>query len=136
MHNLLSVSKRLRRVLDGNDTFAQGGHQILKIRRPKKKIPDWVNDNQKIKEMLFRAFPKMISNSNQRKRAGRWARVINLYFKQQWSRGQIAEELDWTYCAVDQAIRGIKRAAEGRRFDGRGMLTGKRGRPKGVKNKI
>jgi hypothetical protein len=122
VNNLRRISKQLRGLLDGNDTFAQGGHQIIKIRRPRKQIPVWVYDFPKIQEMLLRSFPKMIKDADQRKRAGRWARVINLYFRQQWTRGQIADELGMTYNHVNALIAGIKYAAKGLTTEGKKRL--------------
>lgn len=105
-------------------------HQILKTKRPKKKIPEWVVNDKKTQNLLLRSFPLMKSNLKQRTQAGRWARVINLYYKRQWSRGQIAAELHLTYAAVDSIIRALKRAAAGLRTD-TGKAVGKfKGRPR------
>jgi hypothetical protein len=127
MNNTRDTSRELRQLLDGDDPFLSGGHQILKIRRPRKKIPAWVNDKKKIRELLIRSFPKMKFDFYQRERAGRWAQIINLYFQEGWSRGQITEELKdrWpliTYDAVESIIRSIRRVSKGRRANGTGWL--------------
>ena len=121
--------KELRTHLDGQDPFMTHGHQIMKTRRPKKKIPTWVYNSKEIQKFLRRVFPKL-KDPSQRERAGRWARVAHLYFNQNWSRGQIAGELHLTYAAVDSAVRALKRAAAGLRTD-TGKAAGKpKGRPK------
>jgi hypothetical protein len=119
MPDRLSTSKELASALGGG---SGAGYQIVKFRRPRKKYPDWVNSNEKITEILLRAFPLMHSRPKQRERAGRWARVIYLFFRRQWTRGQIAEEMGLTYGHVNTMILGIKRVAAGRRYDGRGDL--------------
>lgn len=120
--------KELRGSLDGQDPFMTHGHQIMKIRRPKKKIPAWAYNRKEIQKFLQRVFPKL-KDPGQRERAGRWARIAHLYFNQNWSRGQIAAELHMTYNAVNSAVRALKRAAAGLRTD-TGKVIGKpKGRP-------
>ena len=128
-NNPLDTSKRLRNVLDGNDVFLQH-HQTIKIRRPKKKIPSWVESNVEIQKLLLLCFPLMKTDPNHRARAGRWARVINLYYKRQWSRGQIAAELHQTLFQIDSIIRAVKRSAAGLRTDSGGVRGGRKGRPR------
>ena len=131
MNNLLDVSKQLKNVIDPDEQF---GHQILKIRRPRKRVPLWALDNKKIQQVILRAFPKMDSDPVQRQRAGRWARVIHLYYRLKWSRGQIAKEMSLQYHTVNDLIRSIKRVAAGKRANGKG-LRGQNpvGRPKKVR---
>ncbi len=117
MNNTRDTSRELRGKLDGDDSFMTGGHQILKIRRPRKPCPPWATSNSRIQALLIRVFPKMKDSPKQRVGAGRWAMVIQLYFNQRWSRGQIANEMDLTFGVVDTLIRSIKRAAEGYRSD-------------------
>ena len=119
----------LRRVIDGSDPFMTRGHQILKIRRPAKKTPLWAFNHKKIQTILLRSFPKMKTSPTQRARAGRWIRIIHLYFNQNWSRGQISAELRLSYPAVDSIIRAIKRAAAGLRTDTAAPMGNPRGRP-------
>jgi hypothetical protein len=107
MQNRSKISRQMARKVG-----SVNGYQILTIRRPRKNIPDWVNNNREIQRFLLVSFPLMRTDSRERIRAGQWARIINLYFKRQWSRGQIAEELNWTYERVNGTIRSIKRAAE------------------------
>jgi hypothetical protein len=118
MQNNLTISRQLQRRF-GSET---GGYQILKIKRPRKDTPAWVNSDLKIQKLLLRAFPLMNTNLLQRERAGRWVRIIYLYFRQKWSRGQIAEEMKLSYSTVKGVIRSVKRVAEGKRADGRGNL--------------
>jgi hypothetical protein len=131
MNNLLDISKQLKNVIDPNEQF---GHQILKIRRPRKRVPLWALDNKKIQQVILRAFPKMDSDPVQRQRAGRWTRVIHLYYRLKWSRGQIAKEMGLQYYTVNDLIRSIKRVAAGKRANGTG-LRGQNpvGRPKKVR---
>lgn len=120
----------LRKHIDSQDPFMTWGHQILKIRRPRKKAPVWAHSQDDIRLFLIRVFPQLETDSKQRERAGIWARVAYLYFNQQWSRGQIAQELNKTYNSINSIIRSIKRAAEGLRAD-TGKKAGKRkGRPR------
>ena len=129
--------RELRQYLDGKDPFMTGGHQIMKVRKKEKLIPKWVNDQQKIKEILLKSFPKLSTDSRQRMRAARWARVIQLYYKMDYTHGQIVDELNdeneeykVTLAQIRSIIRGIKRVATGRSANGTGKLGRKTGRPK------
>jgi len=127
---LSDTFEELRGFLDGQDPFMTTGHQILKIRRPKKTIPSWAYSHKKIQEFLLRVFPNLEKDQKQRERAGRWVRILYLYFNQNWSRGQIASELKLTYSAVNSTIRAIKRAAAGLRSDTGKSFKKPRGRPR------
>lgn len=123
--------RELRAHLDGQDPFMTQGHQILKIRRTRKKTPSWVYNKTEIRKFLVRAFPKM-GDPDQRKRAGRWVRIAQLYFNQNWGRGQIAAELHLTYNQVNSIIRSLKRAAAGQSCNSGCVPKNPKGRPRKV----
>lgn len=123
--------QQLRRVLGGNDPFTNQGHQIVTLRSRKRVIPDWARSNIRIREILLRSFPKLVINQKQRDRAARWARVIHLYFRLQWTSRQVADELDITPAAALSITRAITRVAAGNRANGTGKLgNNNKGRPK------
>ena len=130
MNNQRNTSQELRNYLDGGDSFMRSGHQILVIRSVKKVIPSWAKSDAKIRKILLRSFPKLKTDKKQAMAAGRWARVIHLYFRMGQTRGQIAGEMGLNYATTDTMIRNIKRAAAGFRANGKGELRGKRGRPR------
>src|SRR5258708_10416425 len=84
MKNTREDFKKLRAMFDGDDGFMYG-HQPRKIRRPKREMPEWAASQTSIQEILLKAFPKLITDDTQRKAAGRWARVIQLYFRSGFS---------------------------------------------------
>jgi len=123
--------KELRGYLDGQDTFMTGGHQVIKPRRSDRQTPDWAATNKSIQIILLRSFPNLKTNLTQRKRAARWAEIIQLYYRMHISKRQISEQLKLNYNTVQMLVRNIKRAANGKRADGTGFLTGKpKGRPR------
>ena len=119
------MAKRLHQVLDQSDSFAVGGHRIVRPRTYKRDIPKWAMSDTKVRSLLLNAFPKLATSDNQREAAGRWATVIHLYFRIGYTRGQIADELDTTTERVKGVIRSIYRVAEGRRANGTGAKTKK-----------
>lgn len=129
MSNLSDDLAQLRTKLDGDDQF-MGAHQILKIRRPKKKVPSWANNDKKIQEFVRRSFPKMDTNTVQRQRAGRWVAIVYYYYRQNWGRLEIARKLGLSVAATAATIQRIQRAGEGQRTDGKGRRIGALGRPK------
>ena len=117
-----AVSGRVRRHFDAGESFMTG-HQILVRRQHDREIPEWAKNDTRIQTILLRSFPKLAEKgSKDAVRAGRWARVIQLYFRLKRTHGQVAEEMGMSYGAVRSLIRGIKRVSEGKRYDGRGML--------------
>jgi hypothetical protein len=62
---------------------------------------------------LIRAFPKLATDEKQRKAAGRWARIAQMHFRGQMTRGQIAEEMGLPITSVKRAIECIRRTAKG-----------------------
>jgi hypothetical protein len=127
----------LRQSFDGKDPFMTGGHQIMKVRKKEKIVPKWINDQVKIRQILLESFPKLATDSVQRTRAARWARVIQLYYKMDYTDGQIVDELNdenpdstVTLYQIRSIIRSIKRVAIGRSANGTGQRGRKPGRPK------
>jgi len=108
----------LKKVLDSNDTFLNG-HRIIKIRRHKRKIPSALRNDTVVQKLLLRSFPKMNTSAMQRWRAGRWARVIQLYFRAGRSYMETAEEMDEQPRTVEMIIRSIFRSIADRPCDGR-----------------
>jgi hypothetical protein len=113
----------LRKVIDGDELGSPDrgtGFQPKKLRRIERPVPEWARTDAGLQRVLLTAFPRLKRDPRDRARAGRWAQVINLYFRQNLSRSEIAAELSLTYGAVDSLIRNIKRAASGIRADGSG----------------
>lgn len=132
MNNTQDTFEQLRRSFGSLDPYMSGGHQIIKTRQVKRNIPLWAKNDRNIRQMLLVSFPKLKSNIRQRKKAARWTRIIQLYFRVHKTHGQIADEMGMTLNAVKMVIRAIKWAAEGKRANGSGMLGNKKGRPKGI----
>jgi predicted DNA-binding protein YlxM (UPF0122 family) len=103
----------LRSLIDGDDQFMTG-HQLTKVRRPRRKIPDWSKNEKSIQIILQTAFPKLKTDSKQRKQAGRWARVIQLYFRSQKSYRETAEEMNETRGTIHNIINRIGRVSIGK----------------------
>jgi hypothetical protein len=126
--------QQLRKVFEGSDPFmggpGGGGHQVVGPRRRKRPVPLWAQNTETIKAILLRSFPKLQTNPRQRARAARWARIIHLYFRMQWTYTQVAEELGMTPGSLHNMTTSIRRVANGERSAGTGKLGGKRGRPK------
>ena len=125
-HDSGAVLKGLRKIFDGNSSFMRG-HQIKRIRslHDGRVVPEWVTDDRIIQGLLLRSFPKLATNARQRKRAGRWARVIQLYFRSKKSRREVAEDMGESENVVRMLIRAIKLARNGKRANGTGLRSRK-----------
>ena len=54
----------------------------MKTRSHEREAPAWAIDDQKIQAILLRSFPNLKTpESKDAERAGRWMRVIHLYFR-------------------------------------------------------
>lgn len=97
---------QLRRILDSNDPFMTGGHQIIKsagaTRHAERmlRVPSWAMDDNKIRELVKRCFP----NPAQRDRAARMVRIIYLYYRTGLPATHIAEDLHLSLKAVKHII--------------------------------
>jgi hypothetical protein len=123
--------KQIRQIFEGSDPFVSGGHKVVGLRRRKRVIPEWAQNDKKIQEILLRSFPKLKINARQRAGAARWARIIHLYFRLRWTYHQIADELGMPARNLNSMIRNIRRVAAGNRADtGAKRSTALKGRPR------
>ena len=118
------TTEGLKTIMDGDDAFI-AGHQIKKIRRQKRPAPEWARHSKQVRGLLLRSFPKLDKDGKQRKRAGRWARIIHLYFVQGFTYSQVADELGEKGQRVRSSIQHIHNAARGHRANGTGVYTRK-----------
>jgi len=123
--------KELRVFFDGDEQFMNKGHRILKRLRREKDVPAWTLNNDRVRKVLLRSFPNLLTDPKQKSQAARWFILIDLYFRQRWSRTEIAAEQGWSYTVVKNQIRSIIRAGEGKSPNGTGALGRRRGRPRG-----
>jgi hypothetical protein len=110
-----------------------GGHQIVGLRQRKRAVPEWARSNSKVRKLLLRSFPKLATDAKQRAQAARWALIIHLYFRLQYTHRQVAAEIGITSQRVHDLLRSIRRVSNGDRANGTGQLgVSPRGRPKSV----
>jgi hypothetical protein len=125
--------------MDASEPFMRGGHKVVKPRHKTKVIPDWALDDVKIQEIVLRSFPKLHIDGKQRAGAARWVRVIFLYFRREFTEGQIAyflgnpnedgsDIIPMPITAVRRLIWRVEKAATGKTW--RGLRRGRRGRTK------
>jgi DNA-directed RNA polymerase specialized sigma24 family protein len=110
---------KLRRRIDGDDNF-MSAHQIKKIRTRERDIPAWTLNNKEVQKVLLRAFPNLQNSRRMAARAGRWMRLIHLYYRVQMSNSQVAKEMGVNLNTVKMALKAIRRVARGRRADNSG----------------
>lgn len=119
MSNLRDTSQELRNtgLFSGSDLFMRNGHQIINSNRafagPRRKKAKWAYNDEAVQKLLLRVFPKLSMNRLQRERAGRWVRVIQLFYRSGMTRGAIAEEMKLGLNTVHQLLNHIRRAAAG-----------------------
>jgi hypothetical protein len=107
------------------------GHGIKTLRRGQRTVPDWAKDKRKLQSLLLQSFPKMAINVRQRTRAGRWARIIYLYYNLNLTSGQIAKELEAPVNNIKRLLVSIHRASRGLRCNApKKRSTRPVGRPK------
>jgi len=123
--------EQLRTKFDSRDGFVSGGHQIKKIRTREKEIPLWAtNDKETQQKVLLRAFPKLQTDSKQRKRAARWAAVLVLFYRMNMTKSQIGAELRIGSTVVNSILQRARRVAKGISANNTGIHGRRMGRPK------
>lgn len=103
-------------IVDSNDRFIRGS-QLLKTSR-KRRIPTWVYDDKKVKELLLLVFPKLLTDPTQRKRAARWMQVIQLHYRCEKSIRETSEEMQEKIGTILTITRSISRASKGQPTSG------------------
>ncbi len=108
----------LRSKLDGNDGFMDG-HQIQKVRQMEREVPEWAMSNEKVQRILLTAFPKMLVNKRQEKRASKWSAVIYLYYRMKLPKQVVARELGIDQVLLTRWIQKITFTSQGRNVNGK-----------------
>jgi hypothetical protein len=80
-------------------------------------VPEWAKTNEGIRKVILTAFPKYETNEIQYLRAQRWATVIYMFWRVQYTNTDIAEELGTTIEEVDLILKRARRVAANRRAD-------------------
>ncbi len=83
-----------------------------------KEIPTWVHMKEEVQKILLTAFPKLHTNASHRKRAGRWAQVINMYYLQGMTAEEVAQQLNETRIVIKRLIISISRISKGLTVNG------------------
>jgi len=121
---------KLRNRMDGDDRFF-GSHQIKKIRTRERDIPEWTLNDADVRKVLLRAFPGLRKKKSVARSAGRWLRLIHLYYRMQMPNSQVAKEMKESLSAIKSMLVSIRRVARGRRADNGKLRSARlRGRPK------
>lgn len=108
------------------------GHQVLKTsgrtKNGQRVCPEWAKHDDQIRGLLKHVFPKLNTRPSdseqreiadrQRARAGRWMRVIQLYFRHNMTCSSIAEELGSNLNTVEKIVARIYKASNGKRHNG------------------
>jgi hypothetical protein len=112
-------NRELSRTNENFDTSNLKGFQITESGvGAEKEIPAWVWEKTETQKVLLTAFPKLATDKNQRKRAGRWAQVINLYYLQGMTAEEVARELNETRIVIKRLIISISRISKGLTVNG------------------
>jgi len=118
--SLIKDDRKIRRRFDCDDPFFSA-HQIITINRPRRKTPSWMKSDEEVRKFLLYAFPKFATDKKQRASAGRWLRIIQLYFRGKYNAREVSEEIGISYMAVKSLVRSIRRVSVGRRANGGGF---------------
>ena len=119
---------KLRKRMDGDDSF-MSAHQIKKIRTRERVIPLWTLNDKEVQRVVSISFPDWRKNRVSKARAGRWTRIIHLYYRMQLSNSQVAKEMGMTINATKMALKIIRRVASGRSANNTGLRGRRVGRP-------
>jgi len=113
------ILKELRQSFDGSDNYLRG-HQIITLRKGyRKSVPEWAADDAVFRDMLLLAFPKTLTDERQRARAARWTRVRYLFYQGNYTRQDIATEMNTTVAVVKKVLVMMRRVGKGLQANGK-----------------
>jgi hypothetical protein len=120
----LKALKQLRWKLDAEDPFMTRGHGIRKGREGTHSIPDWTKSDKRVLEVLTRSFPKANDRSakqfgQHRRGFARWLRVIYLYYRMNWTQGEVAKEMGLSPKVVNHVLEDMNNVAKNLSANGR-----------------
>lgn len=96
----------------GVDDSDLARHHGVRTREHERPIPAWTQNDAQVRQVLLSTFPGLATDPKQRASAGRWLRIIYLYFRvHQWAK-TIAESLGITVRAVESVIRRAREVGE------------------------
>lgn len=115
---------RLRTMMDGSDQFLNGGFEIKSVRTIDREIPEWAVNDKEVQRILKTAFPKLsLKHPTSKKekvefkkriaKAGRWARIIYLYYRMELPRQIVAKEMGLSEPSIKSALQHINNVAKG-----------------------
>src|SRR6202040_1903793 len=110
---------KIRKYFDGDEIGPDGplGVGEKKGRKPRLEFKnqkdqeeyEWACDAVRVRQFLLEHFPKLMTDVNQRSRAGRWSRVIQMYFKARMSDADLVFQVYGVTAPKDQNRDEIKR---------------------------
>ena len=103
---------KMRHKVDANDAF-MSAFGVKKVRTVEREIPEWTLIDTEVRRVLYTAFPKLDTNVNQRNSAGKWARIIYLYYRMRLPRQIVAKELRMNKVLLKRWIQKISFAEKG-----------------------
>ncbi len=100
---------KARRRANGSDL---NGYHAVRTREHQRLIPAWTLRDDQVREVLDRLFPEHDTDARQRESAGRWLRIIYLFFRvHQWDK-TIAGAVGSSVRAVEGVIRRARAVGE------------------------
>lgn len=107
---------RLRTMVDSNDSFITGGFEVKKVRSLEREIPEWALNDIELRKVLLAVFPKLSFTPPKEKKAkreyqrriekaGRWVRVIHLYYRMELPQQIVMKETGLTWLAMKGILR-------------------------------
>ena len=89
-------------------------------------------DNKKVQNMLRLAFPLLDSNVVQRKQAGKYLRLIYLYYRMGLSSKEVAVEMRLSVLQIQPMLFRLRYISEGKTANGKVRGVRSRGRPRKI----
>jgi hypothetical protein len=92
--------------VDGDD---MSSYHPVRTREHERFVPLWVLDDEKLRQVILKTFPKQATDAQQRESAGRLLRIVYLYFRaNQWVK-TIAGAVGCSVRAVEGVIRRARK---------------------------
>jgi hypothetical protein len=80
------------------------GYQERKPRRPRKAVPDWMNDPDFVSEVIYSHPQAEVFGDD-------WAKILYFHYRLMWTASEIAEEMESTLFCIKDVLKNLRKRA-------------------------
>jgi hypothetical protein len=80
------------------------GYQERKPRRPRKAVPEWMNDSELLNQIIYSHPQAEVFGDD-------WAKILYFHYRLFWTASEIAEEMESTIYCIKDVLKNLRKRA-------------------------